>query len=308
MKYFRGKRKKQSYFEGWYFKQTNSEEMLAFIPSIHIDESGNRKAFIQIISTDGSYQAEFSYEDTYISDNTLYIRIGGNEFSKQGLKVNMNLQAINLEKSSTEQLRCSGKLYYTHLTPLQSDIMGPFRFVPFMECKHGVISVRHKATGSIFLNGKEFGYYDNMGYIEKDWGTSFPEKYFWLQCNDFAPGKASIMVSIAEIPFLGTKFTGCICSVYLNGKEHRLATYKKVKILKLTKTEIILRQGDYLLEISLKPSKEHILLAPDKGNMTRKVKETIKGTADFKFQLGDRIIFEETSHQVNYEWVNYESE
>ena len=80
-----------------------------------------------------------------------------------------------------------------------------------------------------------------------------------------------------------------------------------MKILKLTKTEIILRQGDYLLEISLSPQ-EHILLALDKGNMTRKVKETIKGTADFKFQLGDRIIFEETSHQVNYEWVNYESE
>ena len=61
-------------------------------------------------------------------------------------------------------------------------------------------------------------FYDNMGYIEKDWGTSFPNKYFWLQCNDFATGNASIMISVAEIPFLGTKFTGCICSVYLNGK------------------------------------------------------------------------------------------
>ena len=117
MKYFKGKRKKQSYFEGWYFKQTNNKELLAFIPSIHIDESGTKKAFIQIISTDGSYQAEFSYKDTYISDNTLFIRIGGNEFSKQGLKLNINLQAINIENNSTELLQCSGKLYYTHLTP-----------------------------------------------------------------------------------------------------------------------------------------------------------------------------------------------
>ena len=137
----------------------------------------------------------------------------------------MNLQAINLEKSSTEQLRCSGKLYYTHLTPLQSDIMGPFRFVPFMECKHGVISVRHKVTGSIFLNGKEFGYYDNMGYIEKDWGTSFPENI--SGCNAMTLHQVrQVLWFPAEIPFR-TKFTGCICSVYLNGKEHRLATYKK---------------------------------------------------------------------------------
>ena len=184
--------------------------------------------------------------------------------------------------------------------------MGPFRFIPFMECNHGVISLRHKVTGSIFLNEKKFSFYDNMGYIEKDWGASFPEKYFWLQCNDFAAHNASIMISIAEIPFLGTRFTGCICSVYLNEKEYRLATYKKVKILKFTKSEIIVQQGDYLLEIYLKPSKEHTLFAPDKGQMVRKVKETIKGTADFKFQVGGKIVFEETSDQVSCEWENYE--
>lgn len=134
-----------------------------------------------------------------------------------------------------------------------------------MECNHGVISMWHKVTGNIILNGEEFAFNDHMGYIEKDWGTSFPKKYFWLQCNDFKTDKASIMISIAEIPFLGTRFTGCICSVYLKGREYRLATYHGVKLQKLTNREVVIEQKDYLLVITMEPSTQHTLLAPDRG-------------------------------------------
>ncbi|NLB40689.1 MAG: hypothetical protein GX815_00215, partial [Clostridiales bacterium] len=140
------------------------------------------------------------------------------------------------------------------------------------------------------------------------WGTSFPEKYLWIQCNDFETNKASIMIAIAEIPFLGLKFTGCICSVYLREKEYRLATYHKVKIKKLTKSEIILKQGDYLLEIVMEPSSEHTLLAPDKGKMSRMIKQTTLVTANFRFQIRNKTVFQETSKNVSYEWVNYDDE
>ena len=36
-----------------------------------------------------------------------------------------------------------------------------------------------------------------------------------------------------------------------------------------------------------------------------RVKETIKGTIDFKFQIGEKI-FEETSDRVSCEWENYD--
>lgn len=302
MKNNHGKYKKQSYFEGWYFKHTNEEELLAFIPGINIDETGSRKAFIQVISSEGSYQVNYNYHDSYISEDCLFVRIGGNEFSKQGLKINISNQESGLP------FQCYGKLHYTHLTPPKSDIMGPFRFVPFMECNHGIISMRHRVIGTIYLNGKAFSFHDNMGYIEKDWGASFPEKYFWLQCNDFKTDKASIMIAVAEIPFLGSKFTGCICSVYLREKEYRLATWNGVKIRKLTKNEIIIKQGDYLLEINLEPSTGHSLLAPDMGIMSRMIKETILGTVNFKFQIKNKTVFHETSRNVSYEWVNYEDE
>lgn len=37
-----------NYFEGWYFKNTNSKKGISFIPGININEQ-EKKAFIQII-------------------------------------------------------------------------------------------------------------------------------------------------------------------------------------------------------------------------------------------------------------------
>ena len=81
--------------------------------------------------------------------------------------------------------------------------MGPFAYFPFMECFHGVLSMKHRVSGSIVVNSKELIFNNGIGYIEKDWGRSFPKRYLWLQCNDFSTEETSIMVSIADIPFLG---------------------------------------------------------------------------------------------------------
>ena len=49
-------------------------------------------------------------------------------------------------------------------------------------------------------------------YLEKDWGTTFPPRWLWLQCNVFKQGareaseaerrggSASLLLSIAELP------------------------------------------------------------------------------------------------------------
>jgi hypothetical protein len=295
MKYFHGNNKKHSYFEGWYFKHTKKDALFAFIPGMNVDESGRKDAFIQVISTEGSYNIKYDFAESRFNTDKLFIKIGENEFSEKGIKLNI----------ASEELVCSGEILYSSLTQLENDIMGPFRFVPFMECNHGVISVRHKATGCLNYQGKQIAFDNNSGYIEKDWGTSFPEKYFWLQCNDFVQSDLGIMVSIAEIPFLRSKFTGCICSIHYNGKQYRLATYHKVKIEKLSKSEVVLRQGKFLLEIIIQPFTEHLLLAPMKGSMKRNIKETSLGTASFRFLEQNEVVFHEISNNVSYEWVDY---
>ena len=63
--------------------------------------------------------------------------------------------------------------------------MGWYSFVPFMECKHGIVSVNHDLSGILNVNDEVLISDGGKGYIEKDWGTSFPEAWIWMQSNNF---------------------------------------------------------------------------------------------------------------------------
>lgn len=79
--------------------------------------------------------------------------------------------------------------------------MGPFSYVPFMECNHVILSMKNNANGHININDNMLNFDNGIGYIEKDWGCSFPKKYIWCQGNNFQNPTTSFMLSIADIPF-----------------------------------------------------------------------------------------------------------
>ncbi|MPN29068.1 hypothetical protein SDC9_176516 [bioreactor metagenome] len=83
---------------------------------------------------------------------------------------------------------------------LNAGIMGWYRFVPFMECYHGVVSLTHNLNGKIYINNEVHNFKDGKGYIEKDWGSSMPSAWIWMQSNHFNENNSSFMLSIANIP------------------------------------------------------------------------------------------------------------
>jgi hypothetical protein len=111
------------------------------------------------------------------------------------------------------------------------------------------------------------------------------------------------MVSVARIPFYGLRFWGCICVVWLDGQEYRLATYKGVKILRCERGIIELHQGKYKLNISIEEHIGHTLPAPLSGNMSRFIRETLAVTAKFKFMERDTSLFEGVSNYASYEYM-----
>ena len=115
-----------------------------------------------------------------------------------------------------------GAVRYGPLSPLRTDIMGPFRFLP-MQCSHSVYSMAHTLAGGFTVDGRFIDLTDGTGYIEGDRGSAFPRDYLWVQCNDFAQ-PCSVMASVAHIPFCGRSFTGCICAVVYRGREYRPPT------------------------------------------------------------------------------------
>ncbi len=285
---FHGKNKIFSFFEGWYFKHENNNETICFIPGISIDKYGRKKAFIQIITNENSYNIDYPYKQFKVHKNKFCIKIGNNIFSKKGIKIDINNEDISIK----------GKLLYGKFTPIEYDIMGIFKLIPFMECNHGIISLNHSVIGTLNINNKNVTF--NTGYIEKDWGHSFPKKYLWLQCNNFQEENTSIMVSIAQIPLLGLKFEGCICVVYYKGKEYRLATYEGVES-QYTNNRIVLKQDEYCLDIKFKDDLSHELFAPKNGGMSTKVSESLRCNARFRFYIEDELIFDFESDSASLE-------
>lgn len=93
--------------------------------------------------------------------------------------------------------------FYGWYFKCQSDtqtLAWPFKYVPFMECRHSVWSMRHSVSGTVYINGQEYSFQNAWGYWEGDRGHSFPKEYLWTQCC-FDGG--SLMLSVAEIPIAG---------------------------------------------------------------------------------------------------------
>ncbi len=293
------KNRKKYLFEGWYFKHQNEDTVLAFIPGHSIDEKGMKQPFLQIIWNENSYSLDFSQEDYLVEKRKKRIILGDNIFSTGGLKLDIHTNEINIQ----------GVIRYGQLSPIHYSIMGPFQLVPYMECRHEIISMSHTLRGSLKVNGKVLDFTGEYGYIEGDRGMSFPRDYLWLQCNRFKE-KASVMLSVAHIPFAGHSFQGCICLIQYQGKEYRLATYLGVKVICKRDTAVILRQGKYTLKIFLTNRNRkrtsgfsHKLLAPDQGKMVRSIIEEHLLLARFLLYKEEELIFDLTSDHVSFEYV-----
>lgn len=285
---------KQNYFDGWYLKHVAEEQFIAFIPGFHVDEKGRPSAFIQIVTSDQSYYVGYDYKEYKKAKNGQAIKIGNNLFSVRGIKIDI--------RDEEQGLNIKGKIKYKKLHPLKYSIMGPFVLVPFMECRHRVISMNHYLQGNIKFNGKWMDFYGGKGYIEGDRGCSFPNKYFWAQANQFSSNNVAIMVAAANIPIMGHEFTGFFAAIQYQGREIRLATYWGGKVIQYNPESMWIKQGKYLFCVDIINADSYQLAAPDNGSMTRNILESPVCTARFQLFYNHRKVFDLTSEKTSFEY------
>lgn len=293
--------KNKDYFEGWYFKNTNKENGISFIPGINIDKN-EPKAFVQVITKDMSHFVNYNIKDFNFNNAPFSIKIGNNVFSKEGIHIDIKTQNLNI----------NGDIKYSNNKSINTDfmnpnIMGPFSYIPFMECNHAILSMQNNTNGSIKINDYEMKFDNDMGYIEKDWGISFPKTYIWCQGNNFKKSNASFMLSIADVPFKMFKFRGIICVLVINDKEYKFTTYNNARLVEYGVNEdslnITLKKGD--LQINLKSSfdKGQKLSAPVRGKMEKDIFESISSKVTVTLKKGDEIIFSDISANCGLEIV-----
>ena len=276
------------YFYGWYLKCQSEGQTLAVIPAVH--RTGRRRtASIQIITEDGAWIVPFRADEFRRVKGDIYI--GKNRFGRRGIRLSIH----------TPQVSAEGRLSFGALSPLKYDIMGPFSLVPFMECRHSVMSMRHSVRGTMYINGQRYTFRDAWGYWEGDSGRSFPKEYVWSQCS-FSSG--ALMLSVADIPIVGFHFNGVICVVQWKGREYRLATYLGARAVQIQDGTVQIVQGDMELEAWLLERTDRPLKAPAMGDMVRTIHESAACRVFYRFRKGKRTLFafETDRASFEYEW------
>lgn len=293
----------KNYFEGWYFKNSNNKNSISFIPGINIDDK-DKKAFIQIIIDKESHFINYDIKDFEFNLKPFYIKIKNNYFSKDGIKIDIKKEEQNLNIYGNLKYSNNQNIEKNFLNP---NIMGPFSYIPFMECNHAILSMKNDISGFININGKKMKFNNDFGYIEKDWGTSFPKSYIWCQGNHFNKSNSSFMLSIADIPFKIFNFKGIICDLIVDDVEFKFTTYNNTKLIKCiidnNNFDITLNKENYFLNVKSKYNSSAKLYAPIKGKMDKDIFESISSLISVTLKEDEKIIFSDTSKNCGIEIV-----
>ncbi len=296
--------KEINYFEGWYFKNTSGKNSIAFIPGINIDEKG-KKAFIQVITDSLSSFINYDIVDFKYNSNPFCIQIANNIFSNNRIHIDITDKINNF--------KINGDLKYSNninicTNAFAPNIMGPFSYIPYMECNHAILSMRNTINGQIKFKDNVIDFNNGIGYIEKDWGVSFPKSYIWCQGNNFLKSNASFMISVADIPFKILNFRGLICSLIIDNEEYRFTTYNNSKIVKYDIKdnffEIELHKKSYKLNIKSQYNTSQRLVAPVKGTMNKNIFESISAKVLIELKQNEKIVFSDISTNCGLEIVN----
>lgn len=303
---YQGRKNPAGYFEGWYFKLVNREEdqVWSIIPGVSYSEDPH--SFIQVIEAlnGTTHYIRFPLESFAFSKDRFEVNIGKNHFSENGIKLDLKGQNIHLE--GTIEFRETAPFPQKLLAP---GIMGWYSFVPRMECYHGVVSMNHHLVGALQISDTHVLFTGGKGYIEKDWGTSMPSDWIWMQSNHFKENEeSSFMLSIARIPWGKSYFPGFLSFFYHEGRVIRFSTYNRSKVDTISLTESEVRIGllnrRYRLNIIAARNKAGKLKAPRHGSMDRDIYESLNAALEIELlEKNGKVLFSSRAKHAGLEIV-----
>lgn len=288
---YQGRKGKTPHFEGWYFKcvSETAGEAVAVIPGISLTgDPSTSHAFIQVL--DGrrltSAYHRFAFSEFEPAPGRFDLKVGRSRFSLDG---------IELDASGPEG-EVRGSLRFHGLRPwpvrlFSPGAMGWYAFAPSMECYHGVLSFRHELAGGLQVNGREVDFSGGRGYIEKDWGTSMPRAWVWMQTNSFGGQDASLSLSLATIPWRKHWFSGLLIGFRLAEKLFRFTTYTGAKLRDLAVTPeavtVAVEDRKHILQVAARRAAGAVLASPVQGAMEGRLSETLSAVVEVALRRRD---------------------
>jgi tocopherol cyclase len=302
---YHGYDRQPPFFEGWYYRLINASEdkRYAIIPGIFL--GSNPHAFIQVLEghTRRTAYHVFPMEQFQADRRQFEVHIGDNVFKLDGL-------SLALERSGTLG-NINGNLSFKGVESwpvnwMSPGIMGWFAWIPFMECYHGVLSFDHSLHGTLNIEGVGHSFNGGHGYIEKDWGSSFPTGYIWFQSNHFETPGICLTASIAMIPWLGRAFRGFIIGLQLKGKLYRFATYTGAHTERLDlrngRVDWVISDRRFRLELKVVQAGGGLIYGPTRQDMGKRVDETLDASVSVRLsEHSGKVIYEGSGRHAGLE-------
>ena len=200
------------YFEGWYYRLTlpEIEQTFAFMYSIEnpLGNQLNSGGAVQILGTDEAYLYRvFPNIQKFFADHNnlifghwgktnlaieprLLLSTEFNSHITEGYQVTANLNQGSIYNPVRDEYcrweyRIKPVYGWGNSQQSQQSSAGLLSSLPIFEPGWQITMAHGYATGWIEWQGQRYQFTDALAYSEKNWGSSFPQKWFWLNCNSF---------------------------------------------------------------------------------------------------------------------------
>ncbi|MGB3310725.1 MAG: tocopherol cyclase family protein [Nodosilinea sp.] len=100
----------------------------------------------------------------------------------------------------------------------QQSTAGLLSSLPIFEPGWQILMAHGHATGWVEWQGKRYKFTDAPAYSEKNWGQSFPQKWFWVNCNAFdgvadlaitaGGGRRQVLTWMESVAMVGIHYGG----------------------------------------------------------------------------------------------------
>ncbi len=231
----------RGFFEGWYFRLTLPKigESFAFMYSIE-DPSGNdlhSGGSAQILGINEEYLwCAFPDVRKFWADKN---QLGLGHWGETNLAISPQLLSIDeFDRQITQGYQVTATLHQGSLPDqncrwcyqtipvygwgqpqqLQQSTAGLLSFLPVFEPGWQILMAHGLATGWIEWQGQRYEFDRVPAYSEKNWGRSFPQKWFWINCNSFEDsvglaltaggGKRKVLWMTEEVGMIGIHYRG----------------------------------------------------------------------------------------------------
>ena len=297
------------YFEGWYIKLVDArmKNTLTFIPGIFFSPDPEYShAFIQVIDgTAGTYNYEkYQPSDFWADRDEFAVKVGGSSFGSKGVFLSIDRPGAVVSGN----VQFSGHLRWPD-SLLNPGSMGFYNYILKMQCYSQVCYMDFDLEGHINFNGSDIDLTGGRGYIEKNWGASFPYSWVWVQCNHFPSTRASLSCSLGHIPLLGTRFRGTLVGLYVENSFYAFTTMNRSKTRVTangTDLTLYLENKDHNLTVDCETNKEDFILlnGPRGDQMIPLVQENLQGQVHvtLKENRSGKTLFADTGYCAGVEY------